>query len=336
MSCGTPHIDDSSIACFPKHQFVSNCRARIKREEPTKGNLPAKDLVAAEKVWIAGVQQTTYSDEIASIKMGTEIAKGRFLYLHPFLNVEALLHVGGRTQQAMETYDRQHQLIIPNKYCFTRMLIEHEHARLLHEGPTLVAASLAWGFAIVGARQAVCDVTRRCVICRRMAGKPRPQLLSRLPADRLRPGPVFDKVGVDYAGPILVKSGYVRKPVITKVYACVFVSFTVKAVHLEPVSDLTTEAFLATLRRFITRRGTCKPSVIWSDHGTNFVGTAREQIDVHKFHSKQEMKASITYFCAEKGIDWKFTPEHALHFGGLWEAAGKSVKRHLRSVVGDV
>ena len=67
----------------------------------------------------------------------------------------------------------------------------------------------------------------------------------------MRPGPVFNKVGVDYAGPILVKSGYVRKPVTTKVYVCVFVSFTVKAVHHEPVSDLTTEAFIATLRKFV-------------------------------------------------------------------------------------
>ena len=119
------------------------------------------------------------------------------------------------------------------------MLIKHEHARLLHVGPTLVPASLARRFAIVGARQAVCDVARRCVICHRVAGKPRPQLLGGLPADRLRPGPVFDKVGVDYAGPILVKSGYVCKPVIAKAYECVLVSFTVKAVHLEPVSDPT-------------------------------------------------------------------------------------------------
>ena len=236
-------------------RFVDNCRARVNGEEPTKGNLSAKDLVAAEKLWIAGVQQAEYSDEIASLKKGEEIAKGRLLQLHPFLDVEGLLRVGGRTQQALEPYERRHPFIIPSKHRFTKMLIEYEHARLMHAGPTLVAASLARRFAIVGARQAVRDVTRRCVICRRVASKPRPQLLGRLPADRLRPGPVFDKVGVDYAGPILVKSGYVRKPIITKAYVCVFVSFTVKAVHLEPVSDLTTEAFLETLRRFITRRG---------------------------------------------------------------------------------
>ena len=164
------------------HRFVNNCRSRVKGEKSTKGNLSTKDLVAAEKVWIAAVQQMTYSDEIASLKKGEEIAKGRILQLHFFLDLEGLLHVGGRTQQAMEPCDRRHPLIMPSKHCFTKMLIVYEHARILHAGPTLVATSLAWRFTIVGARQAVHDVTRRCIICRRVAGKPRPQLLGRLPA----------------------------------------------------------------------------------------------------------------------------------------------------------
>ena len=43
-----------------------------------------------------------------------------------------------------------------------------------------------------------------------------------------------------------------------------------KAVHIEVVSDLTTEAFIGALKRFTARRG--KPSNIYSDNATNFVG----------------------------------------------------------------
>ena len=57
--------------------------------------------------------------------------------------------------------------------------------------------------------------------------------------------------------------------------------------------------------------------MIWSDHKTNFVGAARELIDVHMFHSQREMKDSITHFCAEQGMKWKFATKHAPHFGGL-------------------
>ena len=95
---------------------------------------------------------------------------------------------------------------------------------------------------------------------------------TQLPRERVTPHPdhVFDHVGIDYAGPILLKVGHVRKPTLIKSYVCVFVSLTVKAVHLEAVSDLTTEAFISTLKRFVARRGL--PSVIYSDNGSNFVG----------------------------------------------------------------
>ena len=78
-------------------------------------------------------------------------------------------------------------------------------------------------------------------------------MLGQLPIERMTPGPVFDKVGVDYAGPVLVKYGHVRKLTVVKAYICVFVSLTVKAVHLDLVSDLTTDIFIACLRRFISR-----------------------------------------------------------------------------------
>ncbi len=68
---------------------------------------------------------------------------------------------------------------------------------------------------------------------RRYTVKPKSQILGQLPFERITPGPVFDTVGVDYAGPFLIKYGYTRKPTIVKAYVCVFVSLTVKAVHLE-------------------------------------------------------------------------------------------------------
>ena len=100
--------------------------------------------------------------------------------------------------------------------------------------------------------------------------------MGQLPIEQVTPGPVFDKTGVDYAGPVLTKLGHTQKPTIVKSYICVFVLLTVKAVHLEVVSDLTTEAFIACLRRFIARRG--KPSLIWSNNGSNFIGAQPKKL----------------------------------------------------------
>ena len=107
-----------------------------------------------------------------------------------------------------------------------------------------------------------------------------------------------------------------------------------KAVHLELVSDLTSEAFIACLRRFVARRG--KPSLIWSDHGTNFVGANRELKEFFEFLGQQMTQGIISEFCSTQNIEWRFIPEHAPHFGGLWEAAVKSMKNHLKRVVATV
>ena len=107
-----------------------------------------------------------------------------------------------------------------------------------------------------------------------------------------------------------------------------------KAVHLELVTDLTRDAFLACLRRFISRRG-C-PTLIWSDNGTNFVGAAREIKDLMKVLAKHSNQENISHFLSDQSISWKFIPQHSPHFGGLWEAAVKSVKNHLHRIVGEV
>ena len=61
----------------------------------------------------------------------------------------------------------------------------------------------------------------------------------------ITPDAVSDKIDIDYARPIYMKQGSVH---ILKAYVCVFVSLSVKAMHLELVADLTTEAFIAYLR----------------------------------------------------------------------------------------
>ena len=180
--------------------------------------------------------------------------------LHPFVDADGLVLVGGRVRNAGISYASRHPVIIHGKYPITKLIISSEHLRLLHAGPTLVMASLCHQYHIIGCRKAVRSITRKCVTCRRTTVKPQNQLLGQLPSEHVTPGTVFENVGVDYAGPFLIKYGSVRKPTIIKAYVCVFVCLSVKAVHLESVSDLTTDAFIATLRRFTARLS--KPSHI--------------------------------------------------------------------------
>ena len=66
------------------------------------------------------------------------------------------------------------------------------------------------------------------------------------------------------------------RPLSKLIIICIFISLSVKAVHLELVTELTTEASIACLKRFI-------PSLIWSDSGTNFIGAAQELKELYQF-----------------------------------------------------
>ena len=319
-------------------RFVNNCRARKGDDNilpVVTPHLTIRELFTAENYWISLSQEDHFSKEIDALKSKHTVPSAScLLSLHPILDSLNILRVGGREQNSKLSYSRMHPVILHGKHPVTKLIIYTEHMRLLHAGPTLLASSLCRRFHITSSRKVIRDITRRCVTCRRNSAKPQAQMLGQLPIERVTPDLVFEKVGVDYAGPVYTKYGSTRKPTIVKTYICVFVSLSVKAVHLELVSDLTTEAFIACLRRFIARRG--KPSLIWSDHGTNFVGADREIREFVEFLENQKAQGVISTFCSSQNIEWKFIPERAPHFGGLWEAAIKSLKTHLRRIVSNV
>ena len=274
----------------------------------------------AETYWIQNSQRSSFPDEIHALKKGHDI--GPLLLLHPFLDSDNILRVGGRERNSKLPYNSQHPVILNGKHLLTRLFVRLEHLRLLHAGPTLLMASLCRRFHIIRCRIVVRSTTCGCVTCRRVSAKPRPPMLGQLPMERVTPDLVFNKVGIDYAGPISIKYGMVRKPTVVKSYICVFVSLSVKAVHLELVSDLTTEAFIAALRRFTARRG--KPSLIWSDHGSNFVGAIRELKVMFDFLKLQTTQGVISDFCSSQNIDWRVLSRNVLL---ILEAPGKQRSR---------
>jgi len=129
-----------------------------------------------------------------------------------------------------------------------------------------------------------------------------------LPPFRVQPHRPFTHVGMDYGGPFLVREHRRRNAQTFKVYLA-FVCMSVKEVHLEVVTDLTTDAFLAALDRFIARRGI--PTNLYSDFGTNFVGAARKLKSLFR-DAKAQDRFSLHSTCT-----WHFNLPAAPHFGGI-------------------
>ena len=201
----------------------------------------------------------------------------------------------------------------------TILMYKYNHVRLNHCGPTLLLSHAGEQYYVLGAKQLARTTCKQCVTCRKAAAKVENQLMGQLPTARTTPSPPFFTNGIDYAGPFTLKLGHTRKPVLVKSY---MVCFSTKAVHFEVVSDLTTEAFLVSLRRFTSRRGL--PRSIHTDNGTNFVGARNNLQELYRFLSSNDAQAAINSFLPPNRISWYNIPERAPHFGGLWEAAVKS------------
>ncbi|XP_058448997.1 uncharacterized protein LOC131428959 [Malaya genurostris] len=156
--------------------------------------------------------------------------------------------------------------------------------------------------------------------------------MGQLPPERVNRAHPFQYVGVGFAGPAYLKSS-THKGAPVKSYVAVFVCLAVKEAHLEFVSDLTSAAFIAALRRFIARRRL--PNTIFCDNASNFTAAHRELKDHRQMFLSQNHKNAIVLEASTKKLAFHFIPPHAPTFGGLWEACVKFFKHHLRRIVGN-
>lgn len=110
-----------------------------------------------------------------------------------------------------------------------------------------------------------------------------------------------------------------------KVYIVPFVCFINRTLHLELASDLTSKAFIAALRRFVSRRGLYNH--IFSDNATIFQGANHELRTM--FRATSEFYNKVADILTNEGMSWTFIPPNTLHYGGLWEAGVRS-RTHIR------
>lgn len=307
---------------------------RLKERKNSKQiYLSLTELHKAEILIIKQVQHIEFSSEIKNITENCKLhSKSKILQLNPFLDENGILRVGGRLRNSNLSTDMKHPIIIPGNSRLAELLIDQAHKASYHGGARLTSAFLRKRYWLVGGNKIVKKQLRGCVKCRRHDPIKHEQIMGDFPAARTRPARPFQHTGVDYTGFVDVKSSKGRGIKSTKGYIAVFVCMVTKAVHLELVSDLSSSAFLAALRRMAARRGA--PSHIYSDNGTNFVGSNkvlnREYLDL-----QATLDSSFYSAITDMKVQWHFNAPGWPSAGGLWEAAVKSLKYHLKRVIGE-
>ncbi|XP_055326335.1 uncharacterized protein LOC129580157 [Sitodiplosis mosellana] len=305
----------------------------LKQTTNYERTLTAAELHSSTMFWVRAVQAQEFAREIEAIRNSDDShCVTRLKDLHPFIDSEGILRVGGRLKNSELSFNEKHPIILPSKHHFTKLIVESAHYRTMHGGTQLTMAYVRKTYWILHARRTISSSIHRCVACHRQRAKFTEQLMADLPAARVRISRPFSQVGVDFCGPFLTRASKGRGIKTNKSYVAVFVCLCVKAIHLELVSDLSSEAFLAAYRRFISRRGL--PKCMHSDCGTNFVGA--DGLIREKQSEYDDFITEITITAlANEGIEWKFNPPASPHFGGLFEAGVKSTKFHLKRVLGE-
>ncbi|XP_055714731.1 uncharacterized protein LOC129808848 [Phlebotomus papatasi] len=301
----------------------------IRKGTQQSGPLLPEEIQRAEIVLVRLEQQELLVDDIKTLSgpKKTPVSK-QLRHLQVFLDDDKVMRVKGRLENANVDENTKQPMILPSGP-LAKMILHHEHYRLLHAGPTLIMTEIRRKFWPIFGRRLPRDVYWRCITCNKAKPRPCKQLMGQLPTPRVTLTRPFASTGVDFAGPVLVKASKLRKAPVQKTYLAVFICMAVKAVHIEVVGDLTTEAFLASLRRFSARRGT--PNHVYSDNGTNFVGAAHS---LGKFLANPANQNALIDATSGNSITWHFIPPRSPHWGGLWEAAVKTLKYHLNRIMG--
>lgn len=306
--------------------------ARLKRHAKVFKGLKARtcektsleERKEAEFAIIQMVQESAFSDEIQRLKGGAQSKNkdktNRLYRLCPFLDDCGMLRVGGRLEHAALHPEAKHPVVLPRDSHVSNLLIKHHHERVQHQGRGMTMNELrSNGIWIIGCSSAVSSYIYKCTQCRKFRRCTEVQRMGNLPSERLEATPPFAYCGIDCFGPFYIKEG--RKDI--KRYGLLLTCLCSRAVHIEVLDDLSTDAFINSLRAFIAIRGPVRQ--LRSDQGTNFVGARREFMEALR-HMDQECLKQL-------GCEFVMNIPGASHMGGAWERQIRTVRSVLTSIL---
>ncbi|XP_035218098.1 uncharacterized protein LOC118191410, partial [Stegodyphus dumicola] len=163
----------------------------------------------AMKLIIKWIQFVFFHKDIKDLKNNSSLCPKSVLSSHfPFLDDDGVLRVGGRLQNSDLAFNVKHPIINPVNTRLPCYLLNNIIYKLSSNN----------------------------------------QLMGNLPKQRVTlERPFFFSTGIDYSSPVILKCYKGRCLKTIRGYVALFVCLATKAYHVEVVSDLTADSFIATL-----------------------------------------------------------------------------------------
>ena len=224
------------------------------------------------------------------------------------------------------SYETKHPVLLPHDHKISRLTAQEGH-QCGHPGVATTAANRRANYWILRVHDLATTVKFRCVTYRKMEPKTETQIMADLLHHRTASdSPPFYYTLCDYFCPLPIKVGRNKT---AKHYGVIFTCLNTRAVYLEIATDCTTMEFIQMLCSFFAIRG--YPAMMLSDNGMQMVGAQRE---LHRMIEGWDIE-DLQEYCADKGMEWRFTTPADPHQNGCIEALVKSCKIGLKKAMGN-
>ena len=289
------------------------------RGKKFNSTITSSELNFALSLWVRHTQHSSFAEVDFT-------RSAQFKHLNIFLDKDAILRCKGRLQFSSLPAQSKEPILLPKKHQFTFLVVHSFHKSLYHAGVRQTLAQVRQEYWIPHGRSLVQSVLHHCAVCRRVEGGPfKVPVSPALPSKRVSRDYPFATTGVDYFGPLFIRSDTKDRELTSKAWICLFTCAVTRAIHLEVVTDNSTDQFLLCLQRFSSLYGA--PHTLISDNAKEFISASEILKTVFTADSVQDS-------CASVNIKWLFIPAVAPWMGGFYERMIGTVKRALRKVLG--
>ncbi|CAB3995911.1 PREDICTED: uncharacterized protein LOC106817579 [Paramuricea clavata] len=296
-------------------KFIKLLKSRVKQEDPpTNSEVTSTDIELARVLWIKELQE--------EMKLN-ENFKSWNRDLGLFTDENGTVRCKGRLSNSNLPYSAKYPILLDTAHYLTTLIVRDCHERVMHGGVKATLTELRSKFWLVRGRNFVRKLLFNCVTCKKQDGRAYKALNSPpLPEFRVKEAPPFTYVGLDYVGPLYVKS---TNDLDEKAWICLITCCVSRAVHLEVVPNMTSQAFLRSFRRFTSRRST--PLLVVSDNAKTFKAASKELMTLMR-------DPQVKKYFLQQRMQWSFNLEKAPWWGGFFERLVGSLKRCLKKTIG--
>ena len=228
------------------------------------------------------------------------------------------------TRVNQENLNPDKLIILNPKHPLTKKILYDFH-NINHCGVQQTVAKSRIYFWIPQAAKIVKSIKSNCFHCRAQDARAMSQLMSPLPAIRLKPSPVWAYTMVDLFGPISVRD-FVNQKTSRKTWGVIFTCLSARAIWAYLSESYSTDHFLSVIKKHEARNGSAIE--YHADLGSQIVGADRAMTEAIENIDTDE----IEQFAANRNSKFVFGTAHFPEGQGAVERLIQEVKKNLKVI----